>query len=227
MSEAKRLNQLINLLKTNAFQFSKSARIAQGSISAITSGKKRISRDILDKITAQYPSVSIDWLLKGTGEPFLSEPVPIRESVQMLSESQAEYSPTKPLEFPTDDQAKENIAHNLRAASEKWGFTQHEMLQLFGLEIGRQGLSTYYTGKVMPKLTVLLKFEQATGWPLLELTTRKLKSDELPEKPVFNTPIHRSRLFLMNLDELHRELQKTAVRIAKLLSKMDNSSAYN
>ena len=50
MGESERLNALINQLKTNAFQFSKRANIAQGSVSNIISGNRRLSRDIIDKV---------------------------------------------------------------------------------------------------------------------------------------------------------------------------------
>lgn len=83
MGESERLGFLVNHLKTNAFQFSKRAKIAQGTVSGIINGKRRMSRDIIDLIAIAYPQVSIEWVLRGIG-PMLHEINDDRADAQIL-----------------------------------------------------------------------------------------------------------------------------------------------
>ena len=73
MGESERLGLLINHLKTNAFNFSKQAKIAQGTVSSILKKKRRLSRDLIDQISLTYPNINIDWLLRGIGDMFHQE----------------------------------------------------------------------------------------------------------------------------------------------------------
>lgn len=50
ISESERLEALIKHLKTNAYRFSANAGIAQGAVSNIINGRRRLSRDILAEL---------------------------------------------------------------------------------------------------------------------------------------------------------------------------------
>lgn len=214
MSEAKRLNELLNLLKTNQKQLSQSAGIAQGSISAIISGRKRITRDILDAITKKYPSVSLDWLILGKGSPFVG--VPYQEDIAQAKSN----SPIISANIPDEIQARQNIGKNLALAAQKWNMTQSEMNDLLGIEGGRQATSTYFRGIVLPKFTVLLKFEQYTGWPLLDLASRQLSEKEIPEQPRQPAAAIKEPQTAFDLLDIRAEIQIISARLGKILSNM-------
>lgn len=54
--------QLACILETN-----------KAGISDIKSGRKKLSIDILRRMKLSYPSISLDWIVLGDGEPFIQE----------------------------------------------------------------------------------------------------------------------------------------------------------
>lgn len=54
--------QLACILETN-----------KAGISDIKSGRKKLSIDILRRMKLSYPSISLDWIVLGEGEPFIQE----------------------------------------------------------------------------------------------------------------------------------------------------------
>lgn len=54
--------QLACILETN-----------KAGISDIKSGRKKLSIDILRRMKLSYPSISLDWIVLGEGEPFIRE----------------------------------------------------------------------------------------------------------------------------------------------------------
>ncbi len=98
MGESERLGLLINHLKTNAFNFSKQAKIAQGTVSSILKKKRRLSRDLIDQISLTYPNINIDWLLRGIGDMFHQE----LEHADIAGEPTVEYVAIKSTKIELD-----------------------------------------------------------------------------------------------------------------------------
>lgn len=224
MSESERLAELINHLKTNASQFSIRANIAQGSISNIINGKKRITRDIIDAIMTTHPNVSLDWLMKGVGGMFLiisedqaigtSEPMP-----EYFTEKSIVSTPND--RFPTEEKMKGIIADNLRLAGKRWKLNQAEMLELLGGDVGRGGASTYFRGDTLPRLPLLLRLERYTGWSLVVLATRALSFDQIPPAPLMDAPVEPTYLSAAEQEDLKGELHRLKLRIARIIEQME------
>jgi len=211
MDEAIRLTSLLNHLKINASQFAKKTGIPQGSVSAITLGKKRITIEILHSIIKTYPTVNIDWLMKGVGEPFLEI---LEETGVDSNEPLVDYTAIKSTlgkladGLPDEDKMKITISENLRLISKRWKMTQPEMLELLGGSVGRGGASTYFRGDTLPRLPILFRLERFTGWPLVVLATRALEFDQVPPAPLVDAPVEPSRISAAEAEELKGELHR-------------------
>ena len=225
MGEGERLGLLINHLKTNAFQFSKHTKISQGSVSSIINGKRRMSRDIIDQISKAYPSINIDWLLKGAGEMFIQLP---EDRTDITNEPIVDNSTIKltigtPEDgFPDEETMKEIISENLRIAGKRWKFTQSEMLKLLGGGVGKGGASTYFRGDTLPRLPLLLRLERLTGWSLVVLATKKLNFDQVPPAPLVDAPVEPSRISHADAEELKNELHRLRLRLGRIIEQIEN-----
>ena len=69
----KRIKSLISVKNLSSSQFADLLGVQRSNISHILSGRNKPSLDFILKITEQFPSVSIEWLLKGKGEMFYLE----------------------------------------------------------------------------------------------------------------------------------------------------------
>lgn len=221
MGESERLGFLINQLKTNAFQFSTHAKIAQGSVSNIINGKRRMSRDIIDSIIQYYPEVNIEWLLRGIGSPFHE----VVQGANVVNESRGEYSAIKsPNDTisenePDEEAMKKTIADNLRTAGKRWAITQIEMLEMLGGNVGRQGASTYFRGDTMPRLPMLLRFERYTGWPLSTLATMAIEFNQFPPEPMRGAEF--PKLSAAEIMELKEDLNRLRLRLGRIIDKLE------
>ncbi len=66
----KRIKNLISVKNLSASQFADLLGVQRSNISHILSERNKPSLDFILKIIAQFPEVSLDWLLKGKGEMF-------------------------------------------------------------------------------------------------------------------------------------------------------------
>lgn len=224
LSESERLESLIKHLKTNAYQFSLKAGIAQGAVSNIINGRRRLSRDIIDLIVQSFPKVSLDWLLRGIGTVFLPED---HEQTEVVMEETSDYvvknSPVYVIPIFEEDDLKQYVAANLRTIAKVWNLTQTEMIDALGANVGRQAISTYYKGEILPKLAMLLRLEQLSGWPVYVLATRRLKEEEIPEKPISGA-YPGFMLTASQAMEITNELHRMQLRIGRIIKKIDENN---
>ena len=225
MEEGERLGLLINHLKTNAFQFSKHAKISQGSVSSIINGKRRMSRDILDSIISTHQNVNIDWLIKGTGEMFIQLPEVQKEASNPVLDNNELKSTIKAPEdwLPDEETMKGIIAENLRTAGKRWKINQLEMIELLGGSIGKGGANTYFRGDTLPRLPILLRFERLSGWSLVVLATNKLNFDQVPPAPLVAAPMEPSRISPAEMEELKNELHRLRLRLGRVIEQIEKS----
>jgi transcriptional regulator with XRE-family HTH domain len=69
----KRIKSLISVKNLSSSQFADLLGVQRSNISHILSGRNKPSLDFILKITEHFPTVSIEWLLKGEGEMFYKE----------------------------------------------------------------------------------------------------------------------------------------------------------
>ena len=63
-----RINHIINTLQLTAAKFADEIGVQRSSISHILSERNNPSLEFVLKIINKYPDISLDWLVKGTGE---------------------------------------------------------------------------------------------------------------------------------------------------------------
>lgn len=78
MNENIRFMQVVETLKeggvvTDYVQLACILETNKAGISDIKSGRKKLSIDILRRMKLSYPSISLDWIVLGEGEPFIQE----------------------------------------------------------------------------------------------------------------------------------------------------------
>lgn len=78
MNENIRFMQVVETLKeggvvTDYVQLACILETNKAGISDIKSGRKKLSIDILRRMKLSYPSISLDWIVLGEGEPFIRE----------------------------------------------------------------------------------------------------------------------------------------------------------
>lgn len=54
-------------------QFADSIGVARASISHILSGRNKPGFDFLEKMSAQYPNLSLEWLISGKGKMYIAD----------------------------------------------------------------------------------------------------------------------------------------------------------
>ncbi len=96
----KRIKSLISVKNLSSSQFADLLGVQRSNISHILSGRNKPSLDFILKITEHFPSVSIEWLLKGKGEMF------------NLEDKKLESTPSQ-LNIPVEDSVlEEEISEN-------------------------------------------------------------------------------------------------------------------
>ena len=75
-----RIKQLMESQHMTQKSFSEFLEKSQGTISSIFTGRTRPTLDIIEAIKTKFPEVSINWLLFGTGEMYVSKPETTNES---------------------------------------------------------------------------------------------------------------------------------------------------
>lgn len=93
----KRIKSLISVKNLTSSQFADLLGVQRSNISHILSGRNKPSLDFVLKITEQFPTISIEWLINGKGEMFKTEK-------KIATNSSTE------LEFPEYEIQKEEIS---------------------------------------------------------------------------------------------------------------------
>ncbi|MBC7425672.1 MAG: helix-turn-helix transcriptional regulator [Bacteroidia bacterium] len=69
----KRVMKLIDILSVSRQDFAARIEIAVTVLSHISSGRNKPGLEMVQRILKEYPKVSADWLLLGTGKPYREE----------------------------------------------------------------------------------------------------------------------------------------------------------
>lgn len=96
MGENLRFVQILDDLRKGGAiaDYVEAARILEtnkAGISDIKSGRKKLSVEMLRRLKLSYPTVNIDWIIMGDGEPFISDkPVALQGDTSMFLDRIAE-----------------------------------------------------------------------------------------------------------------------------------------
>lgn len=113
----KRIKSLISVKNLSSSQFADLLGVQRSNISHILSGRNKPSLDFILKISEHFPSVSIEWLLKGKGEMFNLEEKnfatsPSQLDIQMESSAFEEEISVKLNEGDIEPVKKDSSAEN-------------------------------------------------------------------------------------------------------------------
>ena len=67
-----RIKQIISANELSVSAFAKSIGLAQVTVNNYILGKRKISFELIDAIAKNYPNISLEWLLRGEGEMYVS-----------------------------------------------------------------------------------------------------------------------------------------------------------
>lgn len=104
-----RLRQVREALKKSQKEVSAAAHLGQSYLSAIETGKKRITIGLLNYYSERY-LVSMDWIFRGTGEMFCSKPKPL--TLNLLPDESGVFRSEK----PTDPASMGSLFEALQAS---------------------------------------------------------------------------------------------------------------
>lgn len=189
MSEAGiRLEKLLFTLKTNQLRLAAETGLNQSFLSAIIRGKKDISRDVLENLAIRYPSVNLTWLLIGTGEMFLPEPISgKKESTAESSKLQEKYKINVPQNsLAHEGELRKMLAENLKTLATRWMMKKNELFGVLMPGIKKPTVTNYFNGSSQPPLGALIRLEELTGIGLSAWVTREIREAELPFEPLSN-----------------------------------------
>ena len=68
-----RIKQIISTNELSVSAFAKSIGLAQVTVNNYILGKRKISFELIDAIAKNYPNISLEWLLRGDGEMYVSD----------------------------------------------------------------------------------------------------------------------------------------------------------
>lgn len=116
MRSIDRLFEYLKHINISAYNFEKTCSIANGYLKKQTRGKGTIGSEILEKISAQYPDLSLTWLITGK-EKMLKEGYQYEVSPnQTLAEPEALYTTNQTIKSLREKIA---ILENIIADKEK------------------------------------------------------------------------------------------------------------
>ena len=104
-----RIKQLMESQHMTQKSFSEFLEKSQGTISSIFTGRTRPTLDIIEAIKTKFPEVSINWLLFGTGEMYVSKPETTNESPIEMTDK---HEPTLFDFNPSEDQNSAKMQNN-------------------------------------------------------------------------------------------------------------------
>lgn len=70
-----RINHVLSTNGTSQNKFAKSANIEQRTINRQLKGEGTLTAPIIEALATQFPSVSMEWLIRGNGSMDLNEPI--------------------------------------------------------------------------------------------------------------------------------------------------------
>ncbi len=179
-------NRLAKLLKTLNFKqtpFAKAIGVSQTFFNKVINGKADLSRDMMEKILERFPNVNLSWLLTGKGQMFYD----LSGELNMVQDGGIQYGKRESVKIhPVGDEShlKNLMVANLKTTAKHWDMFNNELFALLDPTVGRQAVSKYMLGQVIPRLPSLVRFELITGIRLTELLTREIKAEELPPAPL-------------------------------------------
>ncbi len=68
-----RLQQLLNAENLSQAEFADRIGVARASVSHIIAGRNKPSYEVIQKISENFPTISLDWLINGNGKMYRSE----------------------------------------------------------------------------------------------------------------------------------------------------------
>lgn len=68
LEQGERLNMLMNALNLTQVTLAQMIELSQGYVSQLLSGKRRLSRQVLQNITKNIPNANVHWLMTGVGD---------------------------------------------------------------------------------------------------------------------------------------------------------------
>jgi len=86
-----RFQKLLKTLNHNGKTLAETLVVSQPLISQVISGKRGITKFLVEKLTARYPDVNINWLYTGNGEMFF----PVETPKTMVNEYMHMYNVSK------------------------------------------------------------------------------------------------------------------------------------
>jgi hypothetical protein len=86
-----RFQKLLKTLNHNGKTLAETLVVSQPLISQVISGKRGITKFLVEKLTARYPDVNINWLYTGNGEMFF----PVETPKTMVNEYMDMYNVSK------------------------------------------------------------------------------------------------------------------------------------
>ena len=107
----KRLLQFLAAENITQTQLAETLDVAKASVSNILAGRNRPGYDFIESLMLHYPSLNIEWLIKGKGRMYRSEAdssLPEDGSAGLLSST---------AEVPTIDKVKQTIVNQRKITS--------------------------------------------------------------------------------------------------------------
>lgn len=72
---------------TDYVQAAKDLQTNKASISDIKSGRKKLSVELIRRMKLSYPSINIEWIIMGEGEPFINQEQKINDTPASVTDA--------------------------------------------------------------------------------------------------------------------------------------------
>jgi transcriptional regulator with XRE-family HTH domain len=174
-SSPQRLKFIILSLKTNGLRFAKIVGVSQPFISSILSGRSKISRSLLEKISKHYPEINTHWLLTGEGSAFI-EPDQVGVKTELKF---PDHPPAVQVNFLNDQDLRQNLAQNLNFIVTTFNLKKIDLFRHLMAEVSKQTITNYFNGSSQMPLSALIALEDFTGVAIKTLLTKKITSNDL------------------------------------------------
>ncbi len=102
-----RIQEILNRYHLTAAKFADQLDVPRSTISHILSERNKPSLEFIQKVLEHYPEINTDWLVKGVGSIFDSEPGLFSNMDEAFTPSDAK-AVADPKEYPSRNEIKEN-----------------------------------------------------------------------------------------------------------------------
>lgn len=89
-----RIKELLDLLNISNSHFAETIGVQKSSISHLTAGRNKPSLEFIQKIKRAYPLLSLEWLVLGSGNPFIHRDSTKENSIDLVKKTDKDSSPT-------------------------------------------------------------------------------------------------------------------------------------